>query len=400
MTAQQFNIFGNKILAVPKTEGIKYTGSKLKILPYIIQILSELDGVKNVLDGFSGTTRVSQALSQLGYDTASSDISVWSEVFGHCYLLSKKPDSFYQKIIDHLNSLKGYNGWYTEHYGAGIEGIKRPFQSKNTRKLDAIRDEIEKLGLGWTDKCVILTSLIHALDSVDSTLGHYVAYLSKWSPRSYKDLFLKLPKRIQTSGAHKVIRGDIFETVAKGSFDLAYFDPPYGSNNEKMPPSRVRYASYYHIWTTIINHDKPEIFGKANRRIDSRDGVSASVFEEFRKNSDGSFMAMEALRKLIQTTNSRYILLSYSSGGRATKQELNEIINESGKLLKATEINYKKNVMANMRWTNEWINSDDKYHEYLFLMEKSIAPTEPKQTKKIWTPVVRQLAPQMPFVRG
>jgi len=24
-----------------------------------------------------------------------------------------------------------------------------------------------------------------------------------------------------------------------------------------------------------------------------------------------------------------------------------------------------------MRWTHEWINSDGKYHEYLFLMEKN-----------------------------
>ena len=95
-----------------------------------------------------------------------------------------------------------------------------------------------------------------------------------------------------------------------------------------MPPSRVRYASYYHIWTTIINNDKPELFGKVNRRVDTRDLVSASVFEEFRKNEKGNFIAMEALRKLIQQTKARYIFLSYSSGGRATKQELNEIILE------------------------------------------------------------------------
>lgn len=391
MITQQFNIFGKKFFTVPKTEGIKYAGSKLKILPYIVQILNELDDVNNVLDGFSGTTRVSQALAQLGYNTTSSDISVWSEVFGNCYLLSKKPNSFYQEIIDHLNSLKGYNGWYTEHYGAELSGIKRPFQAKNTRRLDAIRDEIEKLNLDWIDKCVILASLIYALDSVDSTLGHYVAYLSKWSQRSHNDLFLKLPKRFQTFGKHKVIRNDIFDTVSKSSFDLVYFDPPYGSNNEKMPPSRVRYASYYHIWTTIINHDKPEVFGRANRRVDSRDGVSASVFEEFRKNDNGSFIAMEALRKLIQTTNSRYILLSYSSGGRATRQELNEIIDESGKLLKAVEINYKKNVMANMRWTNEWINSDGKYNEYLFLMEKNTIPANKNKTKEIWASGIHPL---------
>lgn len=367
---QQLNIFGTKTLSVPKTEGIKYAGSKLKILPHIIRILNELDDVKNVLDGFSGTTRVSQALAQLGYNTTSSDISMWSDVFGHCYLLSEKPDFFYQEILDHLNSIEGYNGWYTEHYGAELAEIKRPFQVKNTRKLDAIRDEIEKLNLDWVDKSVILASLIYGLDSVDSTLGHYVAYLSKWSPRSHNDLYLKLPRRFHSDGVHNVIRDDIFNTVSNRSYDFVYFDPPYGSNNEKMPPSRVRYSSYYHIWTTIIKHDKPEIFGKANRRVDSRDTVSASVFEEFRKNDDGSYIAMEALKKLIQNTDARYILLSYSSGGRTTKQELYDIIGESGKLLNVVEIDYKKHVMGNMRWTNEWINSDGKYHEYLFLMEK------------------------------
>ncbi|MCD4831008.1 MAG: DNA adenine methylase [Anaerohalosphaeraceae bacterium] len=371
MANQQLDIFGETLLTVPKTEGIKYAGSKLKILPYIIEVLSGLEDVKKVLDGFTGTTRVAQALAQLDYDVTASDISVWSKVFANCYLKSNKPNSFYQKIIDHLNGLNGYDGWYTEHYGAELfEDKKRPFQAKNTRKLDTIRDEIEKLNLEWVDKCVILSSLIYALDSVDSTIGHYAAYLSKWSPRSNNDLFLRLPKRFKSQGIHNVIQGDIFETINSDEYDLAYFDPPYGSNNEKMPPSRVRYASYYHIWTTIIKNDKPSVFGKVNRREDSRDMVAGSVFEEFRKDENGSFLAMQALRKLVMETQARYILLSYSSGGRATKQELNDIINESGTLIDAVEINYKKNVMADMRWTNEWGSSDAKHHEYLFLMKK------------------------------
>lgn len=352
------------------TQGVKYAGSKLKIIPYIVELLVELEGVKNVLDGFSGSTRVSQAFAQLGYNTTANDISAWSEVFGTCYLKSTQSDQYYQEIIQHLNNLEGYDGWFTENYGGEEAQTKKPFQAKNTRKLDAIRDEIENLNLSWEDKCVLLTSLIYALDAVDSTLGHYVAYLSEWSPRSYKDLELKLPVRFPIISQNKVIKSDIFETIANYEFDFAYFDPPYGSNNEKMPPSRVRYNSYYHIWTTIIQNDKPAIFGKANRREDSRDGISSSVFEEFRKNDDGSFMAMEALRKLIKETRSKYILLSYSSGGRATKKELSDIMDETGKMLKAVEIDYQKNVMGNMRWTNEWINSDGKYHEYLFLMEK------------------------------
>ena len=373
--SRQQNLFGESIATIPKTEGIKYAGSKLKILPYIIGILSELKEVKNVLDGFSGTTRVTQALAELGYDVTSNDISVWSKVFANCYLKANKSEKFYQEILDYLNSLKGYDGWYTKYYGAGSLESKRPFQTKNTRKLDEIRDKIETMGLEWEDKCVILTSLIYALDSVDSTLGHYVSYLSNWSARSHKDLFLKLPKRLKNRGIHRVIQGDIFDVLSSDKYDLAYLDPPYGSNNEKMPPSRVRYASYYHIWTTIIKHDKPKVFGKVNRREDSRDPIAASIFEEYRKDESGSFIAMKAIRKMIGEAKAKYILLSYSSGGIATKQELYESINACGKLLKAIEINYKKNVMANMRWTDEWINNNGEHCEYLFLMEKYLEKT-------------------------
>lgn len=365
------NLFGKKDFSHIKTQGIKYAGSKLKIIPYILESIEDFK-IKTVLDGFSGSTRVSQAFSQAGYDVTSNDISYWSEVCAKCFLLHNKDKKYYQNILNDLNAIKGYDGWFTAHYGGDeIMSEKMPFQKKNTQKLDAIRDRIEDLKLNDIDKAVILTSLLFALDSVDSTLGHFSAYLSKWSDRSYNDLILKLPDLKKTEGKHNVLRKDIFEVVKDGVFDLAYFDPPYGSNNEKMPPSRVRYSAYYHIWTTIVKHDKPVIFGKVNRRDDSRDTISASIFEEFRKNENGSFIAMEAIRTLIQNTKARYILLSYSSGGRATKEELTNILNESGKVLKIIEIDYKKNIMSSMRWTNEWINSDGAHKEYLFLMEKT-----------------------------
>jgi adenine-specific DNA-methyltransferase len=355
-------------MEVPKTEGIKYTGSKLKLIPHIVHSIEGLE-VKSVLDGFTGTTRVAQAFAQLGYDTTCNDISEWSEVFGNCYLLSRKDDAYYQDIIDMLNGLPGYDGWFTELYGGSDDGGKRPFQVHNTRKLDAIRDRIDELGLEWVDKCVILTSLIKAMDAVDNTLGHFASYLSGWSARSHNVMKMELPRRFPITTNNQVLKGDIFDAI-KEYHDLVYFDPPYGSNNEKMPPSRVRYASYYHIWKTIILNDKPEVFGKANRREDTHDTISASVFEEYRKGDDGKFLAMQAIDRLIAQTNARYILLSYSSGGRATKQELFDIINSHGRLVSAKEIDYKKNVMAGFSWTNEWLTNPDGNKEYLFLMEK------------------------------
>ena len=353
---------------VPHTEGIKYTGSKLRLLPVILDTVRQLD-VKDVLDAFSGTTRVSQAFAQEGYDVTANDISEWSEVFGNCYLISGRPDAYYREIIDMLNALPGYDGWFTEHYGSDDPAGKKPFRIHNTRKLDAIRDRIDDLGLEWVDKCVILTSLILALDAVDNTLGHFASYLSGWSQRSYRTLEMKLPRRFPLKTSNTVMKGSVFDAI-KTRHDMVYFDPPYGSNNEKMPPSRVRYASYYHIWKTVILNDRPPLFGKAGRRDDTHDAGAASVFEEFRRDSSGNFIAMQAIDRMIREADAEYILLSYSSGGRATKRDLSDIITSYGTLISAREIDYRKNVMAGFTWTNEWLNNDSSHKEYLFLMRK------------------------------
>jgi adenine-specific DNA-methyltransferase len=372
------SLFNEVVVNTPSTEGIKYTGSKLKLISYILQLAKKVDA-KTVFDGFSGTTRVSQALAKSGYQVLCNDISVWSEVFGTCYLLNNKKRQEYEELIQHLNSLPPVDGWFTENYGGlpntgcaiQADGLKKPWQIHNTRKLDAIREEIERLSLSKLDKAVALTSLILALDQVDSTLGHFVSYLQDWSPRSYKNLVLKVPNVFIADEENQVFRRDIFDLVSNVSVDLAYFDPPYGSNNDKMPPSRVRYASYYHLWTTICLYDKPKLFGKAKRRDDTSDTLAASVFEEFRKNSSGRFIVIEAIERLIQLTKARWIILSYSSGGRATADELNQVLTDNGELLEVVEVDYKKNVMAEMKWTNKWISDSDKPHrEFLFLIEK------------------------------
>jgi adenine-specific DNA-methyltransferase len=371
-------LFDDIVSEVPPTEGVKYAGSKLKLLSYILQMIKKVDA-KVILDGFSGTTRVSQALAKSGYQVLSNDVAVWSEVFGTCYLLNKKLPYEYKELIEHLNSVKPVDGWFTENYGGlpnggcaiGSDGLKKPWQVHNARKLDAIREEIDRLSLSTVDKAVALTSLILALDKVDSTLGHFVSYLQDWSPRSYNELVLKVPDVFAADKEHKVFRKDIFDLLPNVSADLAYFDPPYGSNNEKMPPSRVRYASYYHLWTTICLNDRPKLFGKAKRREDTSDTLSGSVFEEFRTGNNGKFIALEAIERLLKSTNARWILLSYSSGGRATSEELNDVLSNSGTILDFVEVDYKKNVMAEMKWTNEWIRDSQQPHrEFLFLIEK------------------------------
>ena len=353
----------------PPTEGIKYAGSKLKLLPHILQLAQKVSP-QTVFDGFSGTTRVSQAFAQSGYRVIANDVAVWSKVFGDCYLASPFPREHYTQLIEHLNALPGRHGWFTEHY-ATANGLKKPWQHHNTLKLDAIREEIEQLSLTPHEKAVALTSLILAMDEVDNTMGHYASYLNEWSPRSYREMKLRIPKLVPKTREHEIHRADVFDIVSSVEADLAYYDPPYGSNNDKMPPSRVRYASYYHLWTSICLFDHPPLFGKANRRADTADALSASVFEEFRKNGSGRLIVVEAIERLLRETRCKHIILSYSSGGRATAEELNDVIRRAGKLIDAVEVEYKRNVMGGMRWTNEWVRSAEQPNrEFLFLIEK------------------------------
>jgi adenine-specific DNA-methyltransferase len=375
---QTLNLFEEIVIETPKTEGIKYAGSKLKLLPYIFQLIRKVKP-KSVLDGFAGTTRVSQALAKAGHRVIANDLSAWSKVFGMCYLLNPHSPEYYQPLIDHLNAVPGIDGWFTQYYGgepnggcsAGKDFLKKPWQKHNTRRLDAIREEIDRLSISDVERAVLLTSLILAMDGVDSTIGHYAAYLNEWSPRSYNKIHLKVPNLIPKVENHAVHQGDIFDLIPEVEVDLAYFDPPYGSNNEKMPPSRVRYAAYYHVWTSICLNDKPELFGKVNRRMDSSDKVANSVFEDFRRNETGRFVVVDAIERLLQAARAKYIILSYSSGGRATAEELNDVITSLGRLVEVLEIDHRQNVMAEMCWTNEWINKAETPHkEFLFLIEK------------------------------
>ncbi|MDR1278979.1 MAG: DNA adenine methylase, partial [Treponema sp.] len=77
------------VVDVPETQAIKYTGSKLKLLPYILSLSKKVSGNRGdvaVFDGFSGSTRVSQAYAKTGYTVYANDIAPYSKVFNTAFL--------------------------------------------------------------------------------------------------------------------------------------------------------------------------------------------------------------------------------------------------------------------------------------------------------------------------
>ena len=150
----------------------------------------------------------------------------------------------------------------------------RYFQEPNARRIDAIRDEIQRRGSPGTRwQPILLTSLLEAADRVDSTTGLQMAYLKQWAPRSYQRLTLRAP--ILLPGPGHAIAGDA-TVVAPGlpDVDLAYLDPPYNQH---------RYFTNYHVWETLVAWDAPEHYGVACKRLDARELSTRSVFNDRRR---------------------------------------------------------------------------------------------------------------------
>ena len=128
-------------------------------------------------------------------------------------------------------------------------------------RIDAARDEIDRLDLDPVTRAILLTSLVEAADRVDSTVGVQMAYLKRWAPRAANVLELREPAAID-GPAGRVERADANELAAElDGIDLAYIDPPYNQHS---------YLGNYHVWETLVRWDAPDHYGIACKRVDCR----------------------------------------------------------------------------------------------------------------------------------
>jgi adenine-specific DNA-methyltransferase len=353
---------------------IRYSGSKKKILQKINDITESLD-IKNVLDGFSGSARVSANFKDKGLCVTANDMAIYSKVLNDTFLLAGNNRKELNDKIDYLNSMKPTDGWYTENYGGeynnGLsvqsDGLKKPFYIDVTRKLDSVRDEIDKLYPNdCVDKSVLLTSLLVALDGRCNDLGHHVSYLRKWSKKSLGQLFLELPKWYVDDLDHKVYNKNVFDI--EDSFDLVYFDPPYGTANQRTKTSRVRYYSYYHLWTTIVKNDKPKLFGVSKRREDVSSDSKKGAISEFEHLKDD--VVLDSFKRLLNF-NTKYTLISYSNRSKIGISKLIELVGDTQQLIDVMSFTHQENSQArsliNSKYKTEY---KDKNLEYLILSKK------------------------------
>ena len=275
---------------------IKYIGSKRRLVPVLGELLTR-SGARTALDLFTGTTRVAQEWKRRGAHVTAVDTARYSAVLAQCFVATDAAEVDLQalrEVFSELNQLPGADGYVTETFSRRA----RYFQEPNARRIDAIRDAIERDWSGHELHPVLLAALILAADRVDSTTGVQMAYLKQWSPRSYQPLDLKIPDLLAGPGA--AIRGDATIVVGRvPGVDFAYLDPPYNQH---------RYAGNYHVWETLVAWDSPEHYGVACKRVGLRGDEGASVFNRRRE-------APEAMTSLVASVDAEVVVISGSDEG-------------------------------------------------------------------------------------
>jgi adenine-specific DNA-methyltransferase len=303
---------------------IKYLGSKRTLVPVLGHIAAASEA-KTALDLFTGTTRVARAFKQQGIHVTTVDTASYSEVFGKTWIQLDSNDFDHEGLesaILKLNQISGQAGYFTKKFCEEA----RFFQPVNGERVDAIREAIEADYQGTELYFPLLTSLILATDKLDSTTGVQMAFLKQWTQRSNAALQMKDPELIAGQGLSYL--ADATKVISElPEVDLAYLDPPYNQH---------RYFGNYHIWESLVRWDKPETYGVANKRIDTRSEENRSAFNS-RKTMP------QALEKVLLETKAKNLILSFNNESWITADDLIEIAKSRGHV-KILDIDFKRYV--------------------------------------------------------
>ena len=397
---------------------IQYMGSKNKVLQYLEDCLKHFVSThplptpaSTFFDAFAGSGRVSYHFRDQ-YTVLSNDKLHFSKTILSAYLCTAFTESQKETsttLIATLNAIpddhfEKTDGWFTKHYGwhendgrsENEHGVKKVWLYKNSRKIDSIRHQIAE----WKDTSkidqstenVLLLSLILAINKVSNVVGHQNGYLKRWCTNAKRDLILELPTiEPRPDSEHQQFVGDIFTTMKQVSADIAYFDPPYGTNNKNLSVA-TRYSSFYHLWNTLVTNTRPTLFGKASKPVDTK-GYTEPLERNKRE------VVIPKFIRLIEEVQSPIVAFSYSNKSLLTARDFEEVFRLSGcdmstfKLYITQHVSNNQTKLANKG--GDWIdraNPNAPLTEYFFVAHKPLGrtistdrTTDPKLTVDIET---------------
>ena len=331
--------------------GFRYIGVKTKILPKIINKITNIVGKNShIADLMSGTGAVSATLRMNGFTVTAVDTMTYAYHHARVQLLLNSPPKFkkaqafvddirlpqtslkpltsYRKIINFWNHIKPTKGYFWREFSPkgkpkNTSKPRKYFSSENAARIDSVRLFIHQLkesnAISDIEHSLLIHDLIMAANDVANIAGTYGHYLSKFVPRALQPIRFTPTKFLKLGSikSHRVIQGYAEEVCKTIPCDLCYIDPPY---------LKRQYAANYHILETLARGDEPEAIGVSGLRP-WRDQYSDFC---------SKVKIRRAFEKIFVNTDCQHFLISYSEEGLLKIEELEDFFSNFGKVRTST----------------------------------------------------------------
>lgn len=343
---------------------MRYIGSKTLLLNKIEIILDENIEKKEgtFCDAFSGTSTVGKYFKKR-YKIISNDMLYFSYVLQYGHIKTNEKPSFgklnlgcpleYFNSLDvELDMLKEKPFIY-ENYSPTKKSERMYLSNKNALKVDFIRQSInswhEDDFITEDEQYYLLAVLLEAVPYVSNISGVYGAYLKHWDKRALNDLTLKHIDIHNNEKENQVYNENSNELIESISGDILYIDPPYNAR---------QYMPNYHLLETIAKYDAPEIYGKTGLR----------PYDDEKSEYCQKANVLNAFEDLIRKAKFENIVVSYSTDGIMSEDEMEEILLKYGieSSLKVYKFNYRKYKSKNEHKQKE-------LKELIFFIKKDIS---------------------------
>lgn len=309
---------------------MRFIGCKTLLLENIKAVIDEnAPGAKSLCDVFSGTSTVARYFKQW-YEVYSNDFLYFSYVLQRgtieCdsvpefKLLSEKKkisdpiDYFNNLTIQEMQVLPREKRFFQNTYAP--TGGRMYLNDENALRIDFVRNYVED----WKNEGILtddeyfylIACIVEGIPFVSNISGTYGAFHKEWERRSHKvyEVF-RLP--VFTNGkknkCFNLNGADVLKIV---SGDILYIDPPYNGR---------QYLPNYHVLETAAKYDYPEVRGVTAQR----------PYENNKSNFCLKTKVVEAFDELINNAQFKHIILSYSTDGLMTPEEIECVMKKYGK---------------------------------------------------------------------
>lgn len=342
--------------------GLRYIGSKVNLLTEIRSLVDVFSpGSKSFCDIFAGTGVVGREFKPT-HQLISNDILYFSYVLNSAYnglQTSPKFKAIRREInsdpIDFLNSFEinsnevSPGDFMALSYSPAGDANRQYLTVENALRIDKIRQTIEAWkSAGLIDDgefSYLLAALIEDVPSVSNTTGTYGAFLKHWDKRALKPIQLSHLPIVDTHHKNAIYNEDANQLIHSVSGDVLYLDTPYNGR---------QYSSNYHLLESLAKYDNPELKGLTGTRVD-KSGESTYC----RKSS-----VYESFDYLLGNADFKSIVVSYSSDGLLTEEQLIELMTRHGS---EQSLEFRKIPYRRYKRTS---NDERNVLEYLIAIQK------------------------------